>query len=61
MRNHINTILRGFIGGGSSSSIRKHHVQALKNVYLVDTKLKSISPIMFTNEDFKILNPNQGD
>ena len=53
MRGYINTISRGFAGGGSSSAARKRHVRALKSVHLVEKKIRSMPPITFTDEEFK--------
>lgn len=61
LHDHINTILGGFVGGGSSSSAHKHQVWALKIVHLVDRKLEFMLPITFTNEEFKVPNPDQDD
>ncbi|XP_047174666.1 uncharacterized protein LOC124842265 [Vigna umbellata] len=61
LRGHINTILGGFAGGGSSSSARKRHVRALQSVHLVDKPRRSMPPITFSDEDFHAPDPDQDD
>ena len=61
MRGYINTISRGFAGGGPSLVARKRHVRALKSVHLVEKKVRSMPPITFTDEDFKALDLDHDD
>jgi len=57
----INTVYRGFDGGGSSVVTRKIHICALKTLHLVEKRVRSIPPISFTDEDFKTSDPDQDD
>ncbi|XP_047162180.1 uncharacterized protein LOC124832100 [Vigna umbellata] len=59
VRRYINTISRGFAGGGTSLSARKRHLRRLKTVHMVDRKPRSLPPITFTDEDFHAPDPNQ--
>ncbi|XP_017428736.1 uncharacterized protein LOC108336797 [Vigna angularis] len=58
---HINTISGGFVGGGSSSSARKHHIRALQSVHSVDRPRRTMPPITFSDEDFHAPDPDQDD
>ncbi|XP_017428782.1 uncharacterized protein LOC108336846 [Vigna angularis] len=57
----INTISRGFAGGGPSALARKKSLRELKNVHRVGVKKCLVPPIMFTNEDFHAPDPEQDD
>ncbi|XP_047182169.1 uncharacterized protein LOC124848525 [Vigna umbellata] len=62
LRGHINTIsVGGVAGGGSSSSVRKPHIRALRSVHAVDRSRRTMPPITFTNEDFHALDPDHDD
>lgn len=58
----INTISGGFAGGGSTSSARRRYVKAIQSVNSVSGKpSKTTPPIMFTNDDFRGVDPSQDD
>lgn len=62
VRGVINTIVSWFAGGGSSASSRKKHlrnVQAVHHTY--SSKLRRLSPITFTDRNFKVIDPKQDD
>jgi len=56
-REIINTIVRGFVGGGSSNSARKKHLRAVHQVNAVSFR-PTMPPITFTDNDFKGVNPS---
>ncbi|XP_027932808.1 uncharacterized protein LOC114188420 [Vigna unguiculata] len=62
MRGTINTISRGFAGGGRFSSSRKRHLRAIQSVHaIVGRSQRRMPPIIFTNSDFRGFDPNQDD
>ncbi|XP_020209660.1 uncharacterized protein LOC109794625, partial [Cajanus cajan] len=61
-RKIINTIVRGFAGGGSTSSARKRHHRAVRSVNNVDQpKTPKMPPITFSDKDFRGIDPVQDD
>ncbi|XP_014492445.1 uncharacterized protein LOC106754892 [Vigna radiata var. radiata] len=60
-RGRIDTISRGFAGGGASSSTRKRHLRNLQSVHNVSRHHLSIPDITFTNADFHAPDPDQDD
>jgi len=62
VRRVINTIAEGFAGGGPSASGRKKHLRNIQAVHHVYTRMaRSMSPITFTDRDFKAIDPKQDD
>ena len=62
LRGTINTISRGFAGGGRSSSSRKKHLRAVQSVHAVSGRtLRRMPPITFSDADFQATDPNQDD
>jgi len=62
LRGVINTIARGFAGGGATATVRKKHLRVVQAVNVVITPLrKRMSPITFTNADFRGIDPTQDD
>jgi len=58
----INTIIRGFAKGGSSTSVRKRHLRSVQAVNSVTTRIqRRMSSITFTYENFKAIEPKQDD
>jgi len=51
-REVINTIVGGFVGGGSTNNAREKHLRAVHQVNAVAFRPR-MPPITFTNEDFK--------
>jgi len=62
VRRVINTIAGGFAGGGPSASGRKRHLRNVQAVHHVHAGMaRSMSPITFTDRDFKAIDPKQDD
>lgn len=61
LRGVINTISRGFAGGGPSSSARKRHLRNLHSVNRAEIIRRSMPTITFLDEDFHAPDPNQDD
>ncbi|XP_027915152.1 uncharacterized protein LOC114174515 [Vigna unguiculata] len=62
LRRTINTISRGFVGGGHSSSFKKRHLRAVQSVHaIIGRSQRRMPPITFTNSNFKGTDPNQED
>lgn len=58
----INTISGGFAGGGVTSSTRRQYVKAIRSVNSVSGKPSiATPPIMFTDDDFRGVDPNKDD
>jgi len=51
----MNTILGGFIGGGTTSSALKRHIQVLKSVHLVEKRIRSMPSFTFIDKAYKAL------
>jgi len=54
----INTITCRLAGGGTSYSSRKRHMRRLRSINLVERNRRMMSLIIFTDEDFKGIDPN---
>ena len=62
MRGVINTIAGGFVGGGTTYSSRKRHLRAISFVYSIHRwPRRSMLPILFTDDDFKIIDTRHND
>jgi len=59
-REVINTIVGGFAKGGSSNSARKKHLRVIHQANSVAIQLR-MPPIMFTDDDYKGVDPSQDD
>jgi len=59
-REVINTIAGGFAGRGSTNNARKKHLQAVHQMNAVTFRPR-MSPITFTDEDFKDVDYRQDD
>jgi len=57
IREVINTLFRGFVGGGVSSSSRKKHVRFSRTTHSIQRR--SMSSITFTDEEFQDIDPNE--
>ncbi|XP_020240629.1 uncharacterized protein LOC109819334 [Cajanus cajan] len=61
-RKIINTIAGGFAGGGSTSSARKRHLRAVRDVNTVNQqKAPRMPTITFSDRDFRGVDPIQDD
>jgi len=62
VRGVINTIARGFVGGGTTLSSWKRHLRAVSSVYSISRGNKrDLPPMFFTNAYFKNINPRHDD
>jgi len=62
VRGVINVIAGGFAGGGSSLTARKRHLRIVQSVNAISRSIRlKMSPITFTDADFKGLDPLQDD
>jgi len=62
VRGVINMIAGGFPGGGTTSSSQKRHLRAVSSVYSISRSNKrDLSPMLFTNADFRNINRRHDD
>ncbi|XP_014524463.1 uncharacterized protein LOC106780680 [Vigna radiata var. radiata] len=61
IKGRIDTISRGFAGGGASSSARKRHLRNLHSIHSVIRSPAAMPDITFTNKDFHAPDPDQDD
>jgi len=62
LREIINIISEGFVGGGSSSSLRKRHLRVVQSIHAVSRgPRRRRPPITFNDSNFQGVNPNQDD
>ena len=62
VRGVINMIVGGFAGGGTTSSSWKRHLRAVNSVYSISRSNRTdLPPMLFTNSDFRNINPRQDD